>query len=278
MKKIFMLIGLCLLGLAAAFPAGAEGPNGKMKELYVYPSFQYFTWEEHVGGERILKEKGPMFGAGAAVLLESPKLRGGSTLTFKAKAELFGSEVDYDGTAQNLLTGETFPASTDVTYFGTKGEIDVGWRHTSGCFYLEPFAGAGIRWWIRDLHDTTAVNNSGNTVQVTGGEEYWLSAYARTGLRGGYQQGKDMKFFAEAGAKYPFHNENTSESPFGGDLTLEPKADWSAFAEIGMQYKWFRPSIFYEGFRYRDSAPVGGFYQPRSDSDIFGLNLGFAFR
>jgi hypothetical protein len=255
----------------------AEGPNGRLKELYFYPSFQYFTWEEYVDGQRILKEKGPMFGAGAAVLLESPKLGGGSTLTFKAKAELFGSEVDYDGTAQNLFTGETFPASTDVTYFGTKGEIDVGWRHTSGPYYLEPFAGAGIRWWLRDLQDGTAVDNSGNTVQVSGGEEYWFSAYARAGLRSGYQA-KDVKFFAEAGAKYPFHNENTFDSPFGGELTLEPKAEWSAFAEIGMQYKWFRPSIFYEGFRYRDSEPVGGFYQPRSDSDIIGLNLGFAFR
>jgi hypothetical protein len=224
-----------------------------------------------------------MFGAGAAVLLESPRLDTGNTITLKAKAELFGSVVDYDGTAQNLQTMETFPASTDVTYFGTKGEIDVGWRYTCNTFYFEPFAGAGIRWWIRDIHDGTATDNNGNTVQVIGYQEDWFSAHLRLGLRGGYEVVKDFKVFAEAGAKYPFHTENTADTPSFGDVTIEPQGEWSAFAEIGVQYKWFRPSIFYEGFRYSDSpvVPVSqtmGIFQPQSESDIIGINIGVAFK
>jgi hypothetical protein len=61
-------------------------------------------------------------------------------------------------------------------------------------------------------------------------------------------------------------------------VTVKPGGRWSAFAELGAQYKWFRPSVFYEGFRYSDSPPSKGLFQPKSDSDIIGVNLGFAFR
>jgi hypothetical protein len=59
------------------------------------------------------------------------------------------------------------PIKTDVTYFGTKGE-DVGWRYTAGSLFLSLLAGQGFRWWLRDIHDTTATDTGGNTVQVSG--------------------------------------------------------------------------------------------------------------
>ncbi len=268
---------LAILWLLAAVPAYAAESDG-LKELYVYPSFQYFTWEEFNAGQRLVRETGPLFGAGAAVTLEGPKLDGGSSLTLKAKAELFGSVVDYDGHAQDLQTGELIPADTDVTYFGTKGEIDLGWRYTAGDWFLEPFGGAGIRWWLRDIHNGTATDAGGNIVQVQGYEEDWLSAYARVGLRGGYSVAKDFRIFAEAGAKYPFYTENSADFPGVGSVTVKPGGEWSAFAEIGAQYKWFRPSVFYEGTRYSASPVVNGLFQPKSESDIIGVNFGVAFR
>jgi hypothetical protein len=284
MRKTRLFAVLLIFGLVTAVPAMAAGPIS-LKELYLYPSFQYFTWEEFNAGRRLLKESGPLFGAGAAVLLESSRLDTGNTLTLKAKAELFGSVVDYDGTAQNVVTLETIPVTTDVTYFGTKGEIDAGWRYTCNAYYFEPFAGAGVRWWLRDIHNGTAVDNSGNTVQVIGYQEDWFSAYGRFGLKGGYAVAKDFRIFAEAGAKYPFYTQNSADFPGVGDVTVKPEGEWSAFAEIGAQYKWFRPSIFYEGFRYSQSpvVPVStlegmGIFQPQSESDIIGINLGFAFR
>ncbi|HET6420672.1 MAG TPA: hypothetical protein VFG19_10980 [Geobacteraceae bacterium] len=268
---------VAILWIFAAVPSFAADSTG-INELYVYPSFQYFQWEEYHAGQRLLKETGPLFGAGAAIGLEGPKLGNNNFFTLKAKGELFGGVIDYDGHAQDLQTGEQFPIKTDVDYFGTKGEADLGWRYTVGQFYLEPFGGLGIRWWLRDLQDTTSTDANGNTVQVAGYQEDWLSAYARVGLRGGFYVSGNVRVFAEGGAKYPFYTRNSTDFPGVGSVTVKPGGRWSAFAELGAQYKWFRPSVFYEGFRYADSPPSSGLFQPESDSDIIGVNLGFAFR
>ena len=265
---------LALLWIFVAAPAFAA-ESGALTELYIYPSIQYFQWEEFHAGQRLLRETGPMFGVGAMVGLESPKLDIGNTLTFRAKAELFGSVVDYDGQTQ---PPDPLPVETDVIYFGTKSEIDLGWRYTFGSLYLEPFGGAGVRWWLRDLQDSTTRDEIGNNVRVIGYREDWVSAYARVGLRSGFNVAKDVRVFAEAGAKYPFYTTNSADFPGEGSVTVKPEGEWSAFAEIGAQYRWFRPSVFYEGFRYSASPPSSGLFQPKSDSDIIGINLGFAFR
>lgn len=265
---------LAILWIFVAAPSFAAG-QGPVKELYIYPSFQYFQWEEYHAGQRLLRETGPLFGFGAVVGLESPPLVTGNTLTFKARAELFGSVVDYDGHTQ---PPESLPDKTDVTYFGTKYEVDLGWKYTFGAMSLEPFAGGGVRWWLRDLQDSTTTDTGGNLVHVTGYQEDWVSAYARLGLRGGFYVAPDFRIFAEAGAKYPFYTTNSTDFPGVGSVTVKPGGRWSAFAEVGAQYRWFRPSIFYEGFRYADSPPSMGLFQPKSDSDIIGVNLGFAFR
>ena len=90
--------------------------SGGVREFSAYPSLQYFTWEEFVGGRRILQEKGLLYGAGAAVALDLLQTDAG-VLTLRGKGELFGGVVDYDGQTQASL-----PANTDVSYFGTKAE------------------------------------------------------------------------------------------------------------------------------------------------------------
>lgn len=265
---------MAILWIFSAAPAFAANPVG-LNELYIYPSFQYFQWEEYNAGQRLLRETGPMFGVGAAVGLEGPSLDIGDFLTLKAKAELFGSVVDYDGQTQ---PPNPLPVNTDVVYFGTKGEVDLGWRFAFGALFLEPFGGAGMRWWLRNLQDSTSRDENGNNVRVSGYEEDWVSVYARVGLRSGFNVNRDLRVFAEAGAKYPFYTTNNADFPGKGPVTVKPGGEWSAFAEVGAQYKWFRPSVFYEGFRYSDSPPSNGLFQPKSDSDIIGVNLGFAFR
>jgi hypothetical protein len=265
-----------VLSLFTAAPAFAVQPGG-LKELYVYPSFQYFTWKEFNNGRRLLMESGPLFGVGAAVALEGLRLNSGGSLTIRGKAELFGSVVDYDGETQppNVL-----PVNSDVIYFGTKNEVDLGWRYSTGNLSIEPFGGIGFRWWRRNLQNSATSDAEGNFVQVGGYEEEWRSFYSRVGLRSDYVVSKDIRIFAEAGAKYPFDTENRVDFPGIGDVTVGLGGEWSAFAEIGTQYKWFRPSIFYEGFRFSRS-PVDAasrLFQPKSESDIYGVNIGVAFR
>jgi hypothetical protein len=183
--------------------------------------------------------------------------------------------VHYNGQTQD---GE--PVKTDVIYFGTKAESDLGWRFACGSGSFEPFAGLGYRWWLRALQ--SSVTDDANRFPVNGASESWQSFYTRVGGRAAWSFTREFTLFAEAGGKYPFHNENRADFPGTDGVTIRPGSEWSAFAEIGVTYKRFRPTLYYEGFRFSRSpvVPIGnnlGVLQPRSDSDIFGINLGWVF-
>jgi hypothetical protein len=258
--------------LAAAFliccsiPASAAS----LDLLTPYLSGQYFTWEERSGGRRILRESGPLFSAGALV--------GGITdfsMTIRGRGELFGGNIGYDGETQ---APTVLPIKTDVAYFGTREEVDLGYRAAAGGFRIEPFAGLGYRWWLRDLQDTRASNGE----QVSGYTELWQTAYARAGARGRYLNPSGVSMFAEAGAKYPFFTGNSVDFAGFGTTTFHPVGRWSAFAEGGVEWQHLRFAVCYEGFRYSHSATelVGSrfFLQPDSSSDTLGLSVGWAFR
>lgn len=268
MKSVNLIIMVLIFSVSPAF----AGNGGIVEEWTIlFPSIQYFTWEEFSADSRILKEEGPLVGLGGSVRLNLYDEK----VMLKAKAELFGGDVYYDGQTQNGI-----PVKTDVIYFGTKLESDLGWRFNLGKVSLEPFAGLGYRWWLRALQDS--VTDDGNGTPVSGTDERWQSFYSRLGGRATWSLTKEFAMFAEGGGKYPFYNENRADSPAGGKVTVKPGKEWSAFAEIGLTYKRFRPSIFYEGFRFSrsDLVRIGSnlaVFQPKSDSDIFGINLNWVF-
>jgi hypothetical protein len=290
MKAVQLLAVLLVL---AASPVFAGQPDW-VEEWFLYPSFQYFTWEEFRDGASILKEKGLLVGVGGTVRLDLYDRK----LMLKAKGELFGGEVSYNGhTQQSFLpppnppntpdpTSER-PVKTDVAYFGIKAESDLGWRFPIAQGSFEPFVGLGYRWWLRNLEGSTASDANGNPLLVGGYPEYWQSLYTRLGARAAWSFSGDLSLFAEAGGRYPLYNENLADFPGTGRVAIMPGRAWSAFAEIGASCKRFRPSIFYEGFRFSPSPTVRAFStienaivgvsQPKSDSDIFGVNLGWIF-
>lgn len=277
-KRIGMLT-VCLALLA--LPAFAGNPAG-VEEWYLYPSVQYFSWEEYFGGRRLLQEEGPLFGFGGGARLALYR----KSLMLKVQGEVFGGDVNYRGqTQQNTVTPSLSqrPVSTSVVYFGTKLETDIGWRMPLGEWSAEPFAGLGYRWWFRKLEDSTTIDTSGNVVPVGGYTELWQTLYTRLGMRGSYSPAGDLAYFAEFGGKYPFLNRNSADLSAAGDITLEPDPRWSLFSEIGVSYGRLRAALYYEGFRFGQSAlvPIGGgvsLLQPKTDSDIFGINVGWIFR
>ena len=271
---------LTILMLFFASPAFA-GQSGLVEEWSIlFPSFHYFTWEEFKPtGPRILKEEGLLVGAGGAARFNLYDKK----LMLKLKGELFGGNVHYNGQTQfnTDSTRSERPARTDVIYFGTKAESDLGWRSTMGPVAIEPFAGLGYRWWLRALQETTALDTGGSSFPVGASTEYWMSFYSRLGARAAWNIGKDFTLFAEGGGKYPFYNENRADSGVGR-VTVKPGSEWSAFGEIGATYKRFRPTLYYEGFRFSQSnvVPIGnntGVLQPKSESDVFGINLDWVF-
>lgn len=250
--------------LTCALPAAAA----TLEELTPYLTTQYFTWEEHQEGRRLLRERGALTSLGVVLGLTQ------SSFCIRAKGELFGGEVGYNGTTQ---APESEPIRTDVGYFGIREELDLGYRMQSGAFRLEPFAGLGHRWWLRDLQDTASADGS----PVQGYTESWQTVYGRFGARGQTGVGSRIKVVAEGGVKYPFYTGNSVDFAGSGKTTFHPEARWSGFAETGFSYRNLNMTLLYEGFRFGASPlkPIQNryYFQPQSSSDIFGLRVGWTF-
>jgi hypothetical protein len=242
-------------------------------ELTPYFSSQYFTWSEFNGGRRLLKESGSLFAGGIQAEFLIPR-HAQSALALRGKGELFGGVVDYNGETQ---APNSVPVRTEVSYLGTRQDLDLGYRYSAESWYLEPFGGAGYRWWLRTLHNTTSTNGA----PVSGYTEYWQTAYLRLGTHGLYQVAPGVSLFAEAGGKYPFYTGNSVDFIESGTTTFRPGGKWSGFAEGGVTYRRVKLTLSYEGFRFSTSPLVRvgtrSFFQPESSSDIFGLNVGWSF-
>lgn len=281
MKRI--LGALAVLVAFTASPAAAAG----LEQLSVYPSFQYFTWKEFdANGAQLLKEDGPLFGVGVAADIDLLN----RILYLRGKGELFGGQVDYDGETTDIDPQfDGLPVKSDVNYFGGKLESDFSLRFSGPRGNIEPFAGIGYRHWIRNIEASTTQTRDvpPQGVKTAEATEEWLNLYTRLGMRGTYRLSDSASLSLEAGAKYPFLNRNFAEA-FGEDITLKPRGEWSAFAELSARFGMFRPAVFYEGMRFDQSptvvvfdpsrAVLVGIVQPRSEADIFGFSLSFLFR
>ncbi len=282
MKK--ELISLTLFAsLVLLFYSPLPAAASRLEEFVLYPFVQHFNWEEFDSqGGRILEESGPLFGVGTLLRVD---LRDG-LLMLQAKGELFGGNVDYEGQTQfdpDDAAVSEIPVNTDVDYFGTRIEGDLGVRLGEGKGNVEPFIGLGYRYWVRDLNDSVAIDRNGDPVGVGGYTEEWQSLYTRWGLRAAYAVDEDFRLFAEAGGKYPIYNENTVDYFSDDDVTIKPGKTFSPFGEIGFRLDRFRATVFYEGFKFKRSPLVhagGGDFllQPESKSEIIGISLGYCFQ
>ncbi len=226
-------------------------------------------------------EEGPLFGVGGGAKFSFYR----KNLMLKVQGEMFGGDVHYRGeTQQNANQAVSrLPVKTSVVYFGSKLDTDIGWRLQQAEWGVEPFSGIGYRWWFRSLEDSTTVDTNGNQVAVSGYTEFWQTLYARVGTRGSYSPSADVVFFAEVGGKYPFLNRNSADPLGTGTVTVDPEPRWSLFSEIGVRYGKLRTTLFYEGFRFGQSPPVSAgpavaVLQPKTDSDIYGITIGWAFK
>ena len=265
--QMFLLAALC--AACCAVPVTAA----PLDELTPYLSGQHLTWSESAAGRRLLKESGALFSGGILAEFVTPPAASVS-LTLRGREELFGGVVDYAGETQ---APNPVPVNTEVSYLGTRQELDLGCRYSADSWNLEPFGGAGYRWWLRELHNSSSATGD----PVSGYTEYWQTAYLRMGARGRYRDPSGVSFFAEGGAKYPFYTGNSVDFAGSGVTTFRPGAEWSGFAEAGASYRHLRLALSYEGFRFSTSPLVQigtkAFFQPESSSDIFGLSLGWAF-
>jgi len=256
------LICICGSGMLC-FPHAASGTENS-----IYVSAESFTWKEFSDTQKLLEESGPLCG------LEFSGNVGGNPsrpLAFHYKGKVFLGYIDYDGQTQDGT-----PMTTDTRYLGVKTEGGIGWKIFLGesGFSLEPLAGLGYRWWIRDITDSSSGGGYGY-------EEIWSSYYGRMGVRGAKRFSGPFEMFVEAAVIAPFYNQNIVDlSEFGfGTVTVEPGNETSNWAEAGFTFKKLRFSVFYEGLRFSESEKEGlyRFYQPESEADSYGATIGLTF-
>jgi len=273
------VIAVFCLTLMAAFPAFAAGEE-KISEFYVAPTFSYFTWKEHGPlGEQLVKETGPLFGVSSGVRSTLLRSASGQTLTLSGKLDVYGGVVNYEGHTQ---APSFLPVSTDVNYFGTRLGCDVGWGIPVSGSTVEPFAGFGYRFWLRDLNSTTTFDGRGALIPVAGTTEYWQDFSTRLGIRWyNIPITTEWLLFAEGGATFPLYAGNTIDLNGFGNVTVEPQGQWSAFAEAGVRYQRLRLAVTFEEQRYSQSPAVfvGPYYvyQPASTGEYLGFSVGYCF-
>lgn len=266
--KVFGLLMSMLISMFLVSTVAAEGTT------VVYGKVESFTWKEHVAGRKLLEESGKLYGIGMLYTNDAK-----SVLGFKGRAELFGGTVDYDGHVMNILTGELTPSKTDTSYLGVKLEGDIGYRHTAITnFVVEPFAGLGYHGWRRDIKDSFVPALG---VTAFGPNEVFHTIYGRLGARGNYKIAEKTNIFLEGGAKLPIWNKQLAEIQPGYVVTLKPDRQIAAFAEVGIQHKRLKASLYYEGVRFGQSPKVetaiGLVFQPESKADMFGARVGITF-
>ena len=267
--RLYRLTGCVLalfwLGCAAAGMAYSA-------EVDVHAAVGSFVWKEFTDSSRLLKESGTLTGFGVSYRNEFS-----GRMILDGSAEIFGGRVGYDGGASSGV-----PTVSTVDYVGLKLKGDAGKEFSmAGPFSLEPFAGLGLRAWLRRIRN--GITPTGAPVQ--GYTEQWTTLHARLGARGGMDISQAKRIFVEAGLKLPLYNENTaylSTTGAGPDVTMHPGQEWSLFAETGMRMDDVKVGVFYDGMRFSRSPDVfvGNslfFYQPRSTADIYGVNLGVLF-
>ena len=230
-----------------------------------------FKWEEFdEDGAKLLKQDGPLYG-----LMARGEVLGRVGLV--GKGLLYFGNVDYDGHTMNGT-----PAKTDGDYVGLdfSGDLQARLGPLDGILSPRAFCGLGLETFNRDLKSTAT---------ATGYKEEWVNLHGRAGIGCDASLSPDLKAFGEIGWKLPIA---TSEivDPGGLDATLRPKQKVSPFIEAGLQYRYFFVSAFYDSLKFDKSDTesivvssgrslgILDVWQPESKSDVYGVNVGLAFR
>lgn len=256
---ITTLCRLHVAGLAIVLATSAIA-TAEPSSLWLYGSFRSFKWEEP---DFLVTEDGPLYGAGLDV--EQPVGASGRLLL---RGEVFGGEVDYDGTRQDFS-----PYKTKTAYIALHG---AGWYGHPLAFAqdwrLVPLGGAGVHAWKRRLDD---VGGSANTY-----DEDWLSLYASAGLQIEWLGQTVDRVYLRALYEYPLYTREIVQLEFEDrdQLDLEPGGRSSWRMETGIEYSDWRLSGFYEKRRYDESERDANlYYQPASEGTAWGFMLGTRF-
>ncbi len=275
MKHILIIITsiITIIFSLSDFTYALSDRSGSEYDIYFQSGL--FMWNEMLEGDKVVEEKGPIFGIGGRAEWNL------QPLVLRVKGNIFGGRVSYDG--QTTGSAASVPISSDTEYLGFTVDGSVGWNfHVSDTSDVEIFGGPAIKSWNRVIQEGESSRGT-----VAKSEENWITLYAPVGIGVNHKISDTFVIFASAGMHIPIYNENEADlrDLYGVKVKVHPGLRISGFAEAGLRWKMLRAALYYEGLRF-DESPTerrsinGGTLsvrQPESTYDLFGLSLGVAF-
>ncbi len=280
---------MVLIGLSACcliFKTSCAAGDGLHSGLDV--GAERFIWQEYDRqGKRLLKESGPRATvAGTVDTLTQPD----RNVVYSGQAKVYFGKVYYDGQTQAGV-----PITSDVYYDGVIAEVLAGYR-LSEAPGINLLLGLGADKWSREIKDTQTANGA----PVAGYTERYTIFYSKLGIHFFSASGHWRNYF-QVGGKYPFYTREklaASDTGYDNDVTLSPGKRISGFVTWKTEFTRndqakVNISLYYDSFRFSDSAsepvtvngasprlngtPYCCIYQPKSNMDVIGVQLGYRF-
>jgi len=238
----------------------------------LYGLAEQYEWKETFEGRQVVKESGPVFGAGGELDLAF------APLAFEGIGEFTAGDLDYTGELV-MEDGRTVPARSTTAYTGLKLEAHLAASLNPGDqAAFKVYGGIGTRGWQRSLDTSLSDNELGRY----GYEESWASVYGIVGCAVETAAGPGGKWFGRVEARLPVDDTiEVDMSNVGGpdSVDLNPKGKTTVYGEAGLKSGWLFLAAFAETLDYgrsdmADEVPV---FQPASKATIIGGKLGIWF-
>ena len=259
MKKL-SIIFLCLI-------CGASFAGDLIVDGYVFA--EDFRWTEDIPhlGDKFVDESGTRYGVG----MSFNKLNLGS-ICLKLSGEAYLGQVDYKGGIMNNATGGYVPYDSDTSYYGVRGDIDMGYAFViNETHYVMPYVGYGIDMWDRVL-DAKLFESPGDY----GYSEFWVYSYVRLGAVSEFTITPKVNFFGDLCLNLlPFTYEYIMDD--GQNTDLQPDGQLGFDLIVGFSYNKLLLSFFWSEKNFEKSDVEDGYYQPDSKETRIGIQVGMRF-
>jgi len=201
----------------------------------------------------------------------------GGGMMFRAEARFACGQVDYDGSVQDMQTGDTSPLKVDnIDDFAFEGRLLLGSDRLGGEILNTLFTGIGYRY----LYDDLSCHPAGYRR-----ESNYL--YVPLGYRfdGGHQAGWSLGFAAEYDV-FIMGNQRSHFSDVGlTDMDNRQNSGYGYRASVNLQYKSKDAILVIEPFfRYWDidkseteRAFWGSAYEPANETTEYGIQFVWMF-
>jgi hypothetical protein len=277
MKSRFPLAALLLIGFLLPAPALASEFPRDENEVWLSLANQGWKDLNPATGATRAEDKGLRIGVGWEGVYEGKDWAG----YWRPRLQAYAGKSDY---TEGTPSGEI---SSDGNLVGLSAGLDYLYRiPLAGYFSLEPVAGMTVLWDKRIVKGGSAGSEVDNTLVRRGRfREERRGFCGRLGLRavarelGGagderlLDDGSARDLFIEGGLLLPVYVDY--QGGIDGD-TIRTKLYPGAYFEAGARFGRFRPTVFYEGFRYGTKGySFSG--DLRAQSDVIGVRVGMSF-